>query len=272
MEEPSHVEKKRSHRIYVLWGVALTLLISTAVFCWAVVVPVWQTRRALLRVEERRGNALSAVEALGGEARAVRRLRAYLRLPHWLAHGRRQVPALLGTCARAEPLATLDALGVALGDSDAEVRSDAAYALSEFNLRYPPAVMLLVEVGLKDADPRVRCRSADSLCGPGLFSSRKVPALTEALKDQDAEVRYCAARALGFTGPDAGSAVPGLIEALSDGSARVRTVAAFALGELRVSTEEVMSALGKASADADSSVASKATSALRKLREPRKAQ
>jgi HEAT repeat protein len=272
VEEPSHVEKKRSHRIYVLWGVALALLVSTAIFCWAVVVPVWQTRRALLRVEEKGGDALLAIKTLGGEARAVRRLRAYLRLPHWLAHGRRQVPALLGACAKTEPAATLDALEMALSDSDAEVRSSAAYGLSEFNLRYPPAVTLLVEVGLKHADPRVRRRSADCLGGPGSFSSRTVPALTEALKDQDAEMRYCAARALGFTGPDARSAVPGLIEALSDGSARVRTAAAFALGELRVSTKEVVSALEKASADADYSVAAKAASALRKLREPLKAQ
>ena len=36
---------KRSRKVYVLWTIALTLLISTALFCWLVVVPVWQGRR-----------------------------------------------------------------------------------------------------------------------------------------------------------------------------------------------------------------------------------
>jgi hypothetical protein len=42
-EEPSAAETpRRSKRIYVLWGIALTLLVVTGVLCWTVVVPSYK--------------------------------------------------------------------------------------------------------------------------------------------------------------------------------------------------------------------------------------
>jgi hypothetical protein len=37
---------RRSRKIYILWAIALTLLLSLGAFCWLVVVPVTQLRNA----------------------------------------------------------------------------------------------------------------------------------------------------------------------------------------------------------------------------------
>ena len=54
----------RSRRIYVLWSVALTLLISTALFCWLVVVPYLETRTVILRI----CNTEGSIDSLGPQA------------------------------------------------------------------------------------------------------------------------------------------------------------------------------------------------------------
>jgi hypothetical protein len=83
--------KPRSRKIYILWGVALTLLISTALFCWLVVVPVWQVNRvvedcffASLEAADNESPCRRGIETLGGEAAASRKLVTYLRAPEWL--------------------------------------------------------------------------------------------------------------------------------------------------------------------------------------------
>jgi hypothetical protein len=109
------VERKRSRRVYVYWGIALFLLISTALFCWAVVVPVWQTRDIIRHYydETRSSSPLklndfpiyATVERLGGAEDAFARLWMYVRLPECLAPHAHCVPELLAGCGldRAAP-------------------------------------------------------------------------------------------------------------------------------------------------------------------------
>jgi hypothetical protein len=77
--------KPRSRRLYILWAIALTLLLCLALFCWLVVVPVWQVRNAVecaeFVVTEEDGQRL--VAELGGAERAARRLDSFIRLPSW---------------------------------------------------------------------------------------------------------------------------------------------------------------------------------------------
>lgn len=44
MNESPPVQKPRSKRIYVYWGVALALLLTLGLVCWTVVVPVFPGR------------------------------------------------------------------------------------------------------------------------------------------------------------------------------------------------------------------------------------
>jgi hypothetical protein len=89
----------RSRRIYVLWAIALTLLISTALFCWLVVVPVWQVRRAVERAYTGE-QAKLLVRELGGPKLAAARLRNLRRMPSWISDLEDQKGNLLGGMTR----------------------------------------------------------------------------------------------------------------------------------------------------------------------------
>ena len=80
--------------------------------------------------------------------------------------------------------ATVDALVVALKDSDAGVRRQAARALAELNNRR--AVPALA-AAMKDADPELRSVIVSALGELG--DSRGVPALRDALKDESVTIR-----------------------------------------------------------------------------------
>jgi hypothetical protein len=70
---------KKSRKVYVLWGIALTLLISTAVFCWLVVVPVMKVRAAASRYNQGAGYpSREEMRRLGGPEVAARRVKVYL--------------------------------------------------------------------------------------------------------------------------------------------------------------------------------------------------
>jgi len=97
MTTPAHspAPAKRSKRLYILWGVALTLLLAAGAFCWAVVVPVWQVRSI---VDECTGNQLSQAEGvaqLGGPTRAGGRIVTVLRYSRVLFGSERRQKARL---------------------------------------------------------------------------------------------------------------------------------------------------------------------------------
>ena len=115
---PPVEEKRRSKRMYVLWGVALSTLVALGLVCWLVVVPVWQVRSVVmgLSVDTRRsslrthyiyyhGDVREHVQALGGEKQALRKLRFYAKLPETFAPRRHIAILLMGECGPgAEPL------------------------------------------------------------------------------------------------------------------------------------------------------------------------
>jgi len=83
--ERTQASTRRSKRLYLLWAIALTLLLAAGAFCWAVVVPVWRTRGELQRVAAetpiQEGALAAAISRLGGREAAVRRIAFYLKLP-----------------------------------------------------------------------------------------------------------------------------------------------------------------------------------------------
>jgi hypothetical protein len=72
---------KRSRKVYVLWAIALTLLLALGVFCWTVVVPFFEIRAAVVRCAKDRDVVKTEVENLGGPERAAAKTTSYLRWP-----------------------------------------------------------------------------------------------------------------------------------------------------------------------------------------------
>jgi HEAT repeat protein len=139
----------RSRKIYVLWGVALTLLLSTALFCWLVVVPVWQVHNVLARRSSRifvietkiRGRwgisvselvghdkrdpkTFDPIAELGGPETAARKFRIYLMTPG-MGSRRKEAIHQLSRCGPS----ALETLVGLLDDQDAETRRWAVWAI-----------------------------------------------------------------------------------------------------------------------------------------------
>jgi HEAT repeats len=212
---------RKSRKVYILWGISLALLLSLGIFCWAVVVPVWQTRTVLesVAVPElsramNHGETAAFnrhVEQLGGPQPACSRLRTYLRMPETIAPRRLEAVAVLSACGGC---AEDDLLDLLRHYDDDFVRAATALVLS---------------------------RST---------SPRTVAALTRALDDPSVKVRRCAAESLGRIGSSAGSqAVAALARALTDASPDVRGIAAAALGSIGAEAREAIPALTRALQD-----------------------
>jgi hypothetical protein len=141
--------------MYVLWGAALALLITTALVCWLLVAPVMRVRAVIDEYEKQRSGlsaevgtyyaidfqvdddslpiptmvsiegAKAVVAKSGGPDRLRRELGVYLRMPRWCAFRRARACELLGFCGEeAGPF-----LRELREDDDAEVRCAAAWAL-----------------------------------------------------------------------------------------------------------------------------------------------
>jgi len=137
-EQPPE-KSKRSRRIYVYWGVALALLLALGLVCWKVVVPVWQTRKAVTlygrwyyyspHFESKHWPADPGeiIKLLDGPKAAAERLGLYMTLPECLAPNRTMAVRLLGEC-REDAAPVLRRL---LNDEDSSVRQAAAEALKK---------------------------------------------------------------------------------------------------------------------------------------------
>ena len=53
----------RSRRIYVMWGVALTLLVTLGLACWFVAYPIWLVRSVVLDPSTKVSSSLSLHES-----------------------------------------------------------------------------------------------------------------------------------------------------------------------------------------------------------------
>jgi hypothetical protein len=75
--------KRLSKRIYIYWGVALTLLVTAGLACWFVVVPVMEVRAVVRDFAVGPGPASEYTTRLGGPERAETRLASFVSLPSW---------------------------------------------------------------------------------------------------------------------------------------------------------------------------------------------
>jgi len=137
--------KKRSRKIYVLWGVGLTLLLTAAAFCWAVVVPVWQVHRAadwdliVASTPNSAGRcritnfylALNAARRLGSAEHAGRAMNLYLRVPESLASRKDRVKLMLAANEPETEKRMFTALVTRLESEDAYTRTCALQSLAE---------------------------------------------------------------------------------------------------------------------------------------------
>jgi HEAT repeat protein/beta-lactamase regulating signal transducer with metallopeptidase domain len=179
----------------------------------------------------------------------------------------------------------VDALGVAVKDSEVEVRRQAVWALGE--LEAPAAAPMLIPV-LRDADVETRKQAAwalgqvkgadavSALSGAAKDSDKEVrkqvieslgeiqdkralPALSAAISDAEAEIREAAVQSISQL-EDLKTAPPALLTALRDDERSVRKAAAEALGQIE--DESAVPALIPLTRDSSTDVKHAAVEAL----------
>jgi tetratricopeptide (TPR) repeat protein len=168
---------KSTRRMYVLWAIALALLLTLGAFCWLVVVPVWQVRRVLEDHEVGKpspGYLLPTLpeepylvsifdpdrvfDELGGRQEAFAKLRLYLRAPNGITPKRPVVVLLLGYHGRnAVPL-----LIEQLDHEDPWIRELAAHALGRIGSEAGAAAPRLRDMA-NDSTEDVRVVAAEAL-------------------------------------------------------------------------------------------------------------
>jgi HEAT repeat protein len=178
-------EAKRSRRLYICWGMALTLLVSLSLFCWLVVVPVVTLRQEVRKAlgpppisfdfEEWSNSHKpeSRIGVLGGAEDASLKLGSFLRLPRWAVgkdedevdamdridpYYRHRAVRLLTHCGSdgVEELAAL------LTTTDREVRLAALTGLALLGGEHERA-RHAIERALDHEDEKVRALAADIL-------------------------------------------------------------------------------------------------------------
>jgi HEAT repeats len=204
---------QRSKRLYILWAIALTLLISTALFCWLVVVPVWQVRNAVLGCDDLgkgdktyddpyRRQAL----LLGDPANAVGKIRLYLRAPDFAAGKKDVAVELLGFCG---PVA-IPELQRILEGPETELHRAAIRALGTIG---PPAARTTNDiVKAMRLDPKIAIIATIQLGKIGPGAKDAVPEMLKTLKAYDGRESHYIVKAIRQIGPAAIEAAPKLLE------------------------------------------------------------
>ena len=115
MTEGQVVDNPRSKRMYILWGIALGLLLVLGLVCWLVVVPFLQTRALI----QNHGHDITrglynkdgpeVIRRLGGRHQALRRLLSYLDWPDQVAPEKQVAVHLLRLCGE-EGCSALEAI------------------------------------------------------------------------------------------------------------------------------------------------------------------
>ena len=131
------------------------------------------------------------------------------------------------SCARsATDASAVPSLGKALRDDDADLRFNAALALSKMGA---PALSKFIE-GLRDRNPDVRILCAKQIRMAGFKDTQAVAALVNALNDSVRRVRKEAVLCLGAIGDR--RALPALVKTLNDLDKNVRLASAYALEKI----------------------------------------
>ena len=163
--------------------------------------------------------------------------------------------------------AVVPSLCKTLADADAQVRRETAAALGEFGQSARMAVPGLLTCFQKDTDTDVRKSALNALVNSVGPDDRGVASgLRSALRDPDPEVVRGAALALAnIGGPEAQAAVPALCESLQDKEASTRRLAAAALAHLGTDASPSVASLTAALADHDPVVRRNAAVALGRI-------
>jgi len=185
-------------RLYIFWGVALTLLVVIAVFCWLVVVPVWHVK-VVVRGSAANDDLGDTVEELGGPSATYRKVALYRHTWFCSAEDEECLARLLGRCGPRAVPALVDMLEATDADI-AKIERDgmrikgrcdfAAESLAEIGA---PAVPALVEAL---GDPGKAFFAAEALLVIGLKARPAIPELKRLLEDERPAVRRVAAEAL----------------------------------------------------------------------------
>jgi len=174
---PMDTAKPRSRKLYVLWAIALTLLLALGLFSWLVVVPMGGLSAALSRGLMPTYAVLSdgtfekalhpdpaalrrEVDTLGGPSTAAHRLRTYLCLPGALTGNMRRVAAIvmLEQCGDAGAPVLVERLS---DDSeDLAIRVFASRALGRMAGTRP---MNALKGALEDKQPEIRQAAREAL-------------------------------------------------------------------------------------------------------------
>jgi HEAT repeat protein len=232
---------KRSRKLYVLWSIALTLLLALGLVCWLVVVPVWRVRSVLASHAVGRTFTRDAVDELGGKEMAVRRISLYFNVPYTSRDNRMSGAAILGHCG---PTAA-DPLTRALKDHDGKVRAQAAASLGMLGRSATDAVGPLTQVLREDLYSRARLYAARALGNIAVADEGAISALRKALGDDEVLVRRNAAASLGNLGAAAENAAPDLRRAIEDVDPWTQRSAALSLWLITGEQEPSRSVLRK---------------------------
>jgi HEAT repeats len=182
------VNQPRSRKMYVLWAIALTLLLSTGLFSWLVVVPVWQVHSWLTgTVPLGQIREIEAIDKLGGLERAATKLSLYLRFVARSREEKHQICYYLGFCGPS----AVPGLVHTLHDKDAVARLYAARALGATG---DSRVVEILIAALQDEHKAVRHAAAEGL--GWLADDRAIGPLEAMAQDAHADVREAAVFAL----------------------------------------------------------------------------
>jgi HEAT repeat protein len=248
---------------------AVLLLAAMAWFVGAVVVPLWQVRRAVVSLHASFEHANQCggfstedqldyvynrvIDRLGGPQKRARQLHRYLRLPDTLAPHKHVAIGILGRCEGHE----LSALVEALRGSDAVCRWWATDALRYLGPKAASAAPVLA-AGLKDPDPTIRIYAAWALGSIGPDAMEAIPKLLALCEDPDQKdnhaahpspdfdftrLRARAMRSLGQIDRQGRLVLPTLEKALAHDDIYVREAAGDALAEIGPAAKSTAPAL-----------------------------
>jgi HEAT repeats len=185
-------KKPRSRKIYILWAIALTLLLALGLFCWLVVVPVWQVRsthnelRQVSFQERIPSEFRMVVSRLGGGQVATVKLDQYIRSSSSMATRKLEAVVALGYCGR-------PAVDVLLKIDDSKIHHRIDFRIMSLGLIGPEAedaVPFLIRT-LKGNDRFASSASATALGRIG--TPNAVSALLDVLKKKKGSERVWAA-------------------------------------------------------------------------------
>jgi hypothetical protein len=172
--EPPPVKPGPSRKAIIGWTLAMLAVVGLACFTGFVVVPIWQTRQIVMKMDKEATTSVIAphnyIQSLGGPENAVRRLHRYVRLPDWAAPEKDTAVQLLGFCE--DP--ALPVLLELLRDRDPVLRAGAALSLGYIGA---PEAFEPVAAALQDPNPPVRRDAERALAQLGWADGLRVQIL-----------------------------------------------------------------------------------------------